>query len=169
MLLTMIVYLDVLSSSVPIFEELGKAPRLLFLFLLTVIGSVFAHIMITVSLWCQEKKEDRIFEFSKTQAKFALCCARFNEKFIQGEYNIPHVILQKCNEDEKNDNEDDNLHRIRENQNADEYHDAWIFYAKMLSHFWALILTVTIITVTFGIIIDLHVQSSNALDEIYLS
>ncbi|CAG5078087.1 Oidioi.mRNA.OKI2018_I69.PAR.g8896.t1.cds [Oikopleura dioica] len=146
----------------PAWELLNyKAPRLLFLFLLTVIGSVYAHIIITVSLWCQDKSEDRIFEFSKHQAKFALLCARFFEKFICGKYTIPSVILRKCGVERKNTDNND------ENEEFEKYQKAWIFYAKMLSHFWALILTVTIITVTFGIIIDLHVQSSKVLDEIF--
>ena len=47
MLLTMIVYLDVLSSSVPIFKDMSIAPRLLIMFMIIAIGSVLAHIIIS--------------------------------------------------------------------------------------------------------------------------
>ena len=57
-----------------------------------------------MSLWCQTKTEDRIFELSKRQAKFALLCARFYEKFMSGKYRIPPVISEKCGE---NNDEDD--------------------------------------------------------------
>ncbi|CAG5078090.1 Oidioi.mRNA.OKI2018_I69.PAR.g8897.t1.cds [Oikopleura dioica] len=153
MLLTSVVYLDILSNTIPVFEDVGNAPRLLFLFLLTGLGSAIAHIVITVSLWCQTKTEDRIFELSKRQAKFALLCARFYEKFMSGKYRIPSVISQKCGEI-SSDNDTNN-----EKEDFDRYHQAWLFYAKMLSHFWALILTVTIMLVTFAIYIDLFVQS----------
>ena len=47
MLLTMIVYLDVLSNSVPIFTDMSIAPRLLIVFMIIAVGSVLAHIIIS--------------------------------------------------------------------------------------------------------------------------
>ena len=42
MLLTIVVYLDVLSSNIPVFREPGQAPQLLVLFIISIIASVAA-------------------------------------------------------------------------------------------------------------------------------
>merc|ERR1712176_301103 len=100
MLLTMIVYLDVLSSSVPIFKDMSIAPRLLIMFMIIAIGSVLAHIIITLNLWCNDKNSDRVFTFDKFRAKLAYRCAKFFQIFKNGEYNIPTVITNFVNGEE---------------------------------------------------------------------
>jgi hypothetical protein len=47
LLLALILYLDLISRTVPVFDTLGQSPRLLILFLITIIASVFAHIIIS--------------------------------------------------------------------------------------------------------------------------
>ncbi|CAG5079167.1 Oidioi.mRNA.OKI2018_I69.PAR.g9188.t1.cds [Oikopleura dioica] len=153
MLLTMIVYLDVLSrngSRICASDDISIAPRLLIMFLIIAIGSVFAHIIITMNLWCHDKTSDRVFTFDRWRAKFALRCAKFFQVFKHGVYTIPTVITSLVNGEDVKD------------QDKDAFKEAWIFYGKICSHFWAFILSSVILISMIGIIIDMHVESSVA-------
>jgi len=156
MLLTMIVYLDVLSNSVPIFTDMSIAPRLLIMFMIIAVGSVLAHIIITMNLWCHDKNSDRVFTFGKFRAKLAYRCATFFQIFKDGEYSIPGVVMKLVNgetlEEEKYD--------------EDAFKEAWIFYGKMISHFWGIILSFAILLALIAIMIDLHVESAAAISSI---
>ena len=48
-LLTMVVYLDILSKNVPKFETLARSPTMLIMFVFMAFGSMFAHIIISKS------------------------------------------------------------------------------------------------------------------------
>ena len=168
MLLTMIVYLDVLSSSVPKFEDVSIAPRLLIMFMIVAIGSVLAHIIISechqvelmkinvaMNLWCHDKSSDRVFTFDKLRAKLAYRCAKFFQIFKNGEYNIPKVVKNFVN-GEENDKDDE-----------EAFKEAWVFYGKMISHFWGIILSFSIMLALIAILIDLHVESAHAIKNIF--
>ena len=47
LLLALILYLDLISRTTPVFDSFGQSPRLLVLFLITIIASVIAHIIIS--------------------------------------------------------------------------------------------------------------------------
>lgn len=169
MLLTMIVYLDVLSSSVPNFEDVSIAPRLLIMFMIIAIGSVLAHVIISefdpvlnlfkinlaMNLWCHDKSSDRVFTFDKFRAKLAYRCAKFFQIFKNGEYNIPKVVKNFVN-GEENDEDDE-----------ESFKEAWVFYGKMISHFWGIILSFSIMLALIAILIDLHVESAHAIKNIF--
>ena len=48
-LLTMVVYLDILSKNVPKFERLSRSPTMLIMFMLMAFGSMIAHVIISKS------------------------------------------------------------------------------------------------------------------------
>ena len=47
MLLTIVVYLDVLSSNIPVFKEVANAPQLLILFIISILASVASMIILS--------------------------------------------------------------------------------------------------------------------------
>ena len=107
-----------------------------------------------MNLWCNDKNSDRVFTFNKFRAKLAYRCAKFFQIFKNGEYNIPTVITNFVNgeENEKDDEE--------------AFKEAWVFYGKMISHFWGIILSFSILVALIAILIDLHVESAAAINDI---
>ena len=47
-----------------------------------------------------------------------------------------------------------------------EYREVWIFYGKLFSHFWGIILSFSILVALIAILIDLHVESAAAIKDI---
>jgi hypothetical protein len=109
-----------------------------------------------MNLWCHDKNSDRVFTFGKLRAKLAYHCAKFFQIFKDGEYSIPGVVMRLVNgetlEEEKYD--------------EDAFKEAWIFYGKMISHFWGIILSFAILLALTAIMIDLHVESAAAISSI---
>ena len=106
-----------------------------------------------MNLWCHDKNSDRVFTFGKFRAKLAYRCAKFFQIFKTGEYNIPKIVMKLVNEE------------ALENEKYDEeaFKEAWIFYGKMISHFWGIILSFAIILALIAIMIDLHLENAAAI------
>ena len=109
-----------------------------------------------MNLWCHDKNSDRVFTFGKFRAKLAYRCAKFFQIFKNGEYNIPEVVMKLVNEEALENEKDD----------EDAFKEAWIFYGKMISHFWGIILSFAILLALIAIMIDLHVESAAAISSI---
>jgi hypothetical protein len=109
-----------------------------------------------MNLWCHDKNSDRVFTFGKLRAKLAYRCAKFFQIFKDGDYSIPNVVMKLVNgetlEEEKTD--------------EDAFKEAWIFYGKMISHFWGIVLSLTILLGLISIMIGLHVESADAINSI---
>ena len=108
-----------------------------------------------MNLWCHDKSSDRVFTFDKLRAKLAYRCAKFFQIFKNGEYNIPKVVKNFVN-GEENDKDDE-----------EAFKEAWVFYGKMISHFWGIILSFSIMLALIAILIDLHVESAHAIKNIF--
>ncbi|CAG5079893.1 Oidioi.mRNA.OKI2018_I69.PAR.g9410.t1.cds [Oikopleura dioica] len=149
MLLAVVLYLDLLSRTTPVFETINESPRLMILFLLTTVASLISHVILTFSMWKSSPDEDTLHNLSPFKCKFALKMAKFFECLTRQSYKIPNAI-------ELIIEAPGNIERIED----EELKKAWRFYAKMSSHFWATILTFAVVMCTFVIILDLHIQRS---------
>ncbi|CAG5102269.1 Oidioi.mRNA.OKI2018_I69.chr1.g222.t1.cds [Oikopleura dioica] len=144
-----------LLGSVPVFDNVRVAPRLLFLFIISVVGSVFAHITIAMTLWYYDGRHENMYNFSPRRSKFAYNLAKFFQVFKADKYNIPLLILLNVDPVKYSD--------MKSDLKKKDYQAAWQFYGKMISHFWGTILTLAITISTIAILIDIHVESNCAI------
>jgi len=111
-----------------------------------------------MNLWCHDRNGDRIFTFGKFRAKLAYGCANFFQIFLlkDGKYVLPEVVRKLVNGEIVEEMKD----------NEDAFNEAWIFYGKMISHFWGIVLSLTILLGLISIMIGLHVESADAINSI---
>ncbi|CBY10896.1 unnamed protein product [Oikopleura dioica] len=120
LLLALILYLDLISTTTPVFDSIGKSPRLLILFLITTIASVVAHIIITFSMWKQSCDDDTLRNLSPFKCKFTQKTAKVLEWLTREKYEIPKAIQLIIDDAE-------NIEKLEE----EELKKAWKFYGKM--------------------------------------
>ena len=106
MLLAVVLYLDLISSTTPVFDSIGQSPRLMILFLITTIASLVAHIMISnlklifksnktriaFSMWKESCDEDTLHNLTPFKCKFTMNIARAIEWVTRESYRIPNSI-----------------------------------------------------------------------------
>lgn len=159
-LLTLVVYLDILSSNVPKFQDLSKSPKMLVMFMILALASIVAHIVITYNIWCNNKDNDRLYSFGIFKAKVAYYLAKFFDYLTPGKYVIPSVVEDLAKNGRINccgceNDDDDQENNMRENDPAQRekaeaekeanYREAWRFYGKMFSHFWGSVISLAIL------------------------
>ncbi|CAG5081515.1 Oidioi.mRNA.OKI2018_I69.PAR.g9896.t1.cds [Oikopleura dioica] len=120
MLLAVVLYLDLLSRTTPVFDSIGQSPRLMILFLITTIASLIAHIILTFTMWKSSRDEDTLHNLSPFKCKFTMKMAKLLEWLTRQTYKIPKAIEQII----------DSPQKVEKIEN-EELEKAWRFYAKM--------------------------------------
>ncbi|CAG5102011.1 Oidioi.mRNA.OKI2018_I69.chr1.g101.t1.cds [Oikopleura dioica] len=143
----------------PVFDNLEVAPRILYLFLISVIGSVCAHLIITRTLWYYDGRNEIVKSFCTRRSRFAYNLARFFQIFKTDNYEIPKLIRLKADPVKNQDIKDYKMKKKH-------YNAAWQFYGKMIANLWGVILTVGILTSTIWILIDIRLESDRVTEEI---
>ena len=145
-------------------------------------GSVFAHITISkspffgtskavlaITLWYYDGRHENMYNFSPRRSKVAYNLAKFFQIFKADKYNIPLLILLNVDPVKYSDMKSkfqrvtNRFEYFEGDLKKKDYQAAWQFYGKMISHFWGTILTLAITISTISILIDIHVESNNAI------
>ena len=76
-LLTMVIYVEVLQTNIPVFDAIGSTPLMLSYFIVTILVICFCLLVSTHTLFLYHVNEYESKNFSKTEAKISLGLAKF--------------------------------------------------------------------------------------------
>ena len=92
-LLTMVIYVDILQSTVPVFDGFGQAPLLLDYFIVTIIMLCVCLLVSTHTLFLYHASEYESHNFTQTEARISRNLAKIFDCMACNlwEIRIPHV------------------------------------------------------------------------------
>ena len=142
-LLTMVIYVEILQSNIPVFDTYGNSPLILIYYIVTIMMICFCLLLSTHTLFVYHVNEYESKNFSRTEAKISLGIAKVLNFIYRCTWQIdpPKVVLEICN------HPTDDIHCHYEH---DDLHLCFQFYADMINrvafHLVTLVQVITMFT-----------------------
>ena len=164
-LLALVVYIEIIRDSVPIWANRGDVPIVIWLFIITVIVNAWCCLVTCLSLFMHFIDDDHLFNYNSVIAKLTRYIA-IGYNWITGSigwfpYTIPTIILLLSNAatDSQLNILDKDCQNVR-----NEYRKAWKFSAKMCDVVHVFIAFLCIFVAFCATIINLYFLSSTTND-----
>ena len=95
-LLTMVIYVEVLQNNIPVFDSYGNTPLMLTYFIVTIIVICVCLLVSTYTLFLYHVNSYESKNFSRTEANLSLLFTRFCNSLSCGLWEIqpPHYVLE---------------------------------------------------------------------------
>ena len=95
-LLTMVIYVEILQNNIPVFDSYGNTPLMLVYFIVTICVICFCLLVSTHTLFLYHVNSYESINFSKTEAKISLIFAKYFNKVCFGLWRIepPKCVLE---------------------------------------------------------------------------
>ena len=145
-LLTMVIYVETLQNSIPVFDSYGNSPLMLTYFIITICVICFCLLISTHTLILHHVHSYESNNFSKTEATFALGMTRFLNAICCGMWVIepPSTVVQIAQ------HSSDDLHVKFDHEQLLE---GYQFYAEMINRLMFVLVVVVQCIALFATII----------------
>ena len=159
-LLTMVIYVEVLQNNIPVFDSYGNSPLMLTYFIVTICVICFNLLVSTHTLFIYHVNSYESRNFSKSEARIALGLSRFFNAICCGVWEIepPSLVI------EITEHPTDDLHTKFDHEDLQH---GFQFFADMLNRLIFAIVIIVQCTALFATIIPAWAQYDWAAERLH--
>lgn len=157
-LLTMVIYVEVLQTNIPVFDTMGNTPLILSYFIVTILVICFCLLVSTHTLFLYHVNEYESKNFSKSEAKVSLAFATFCNCINCNIWTIdpPDVVKEIAN------HPTDDIHK---DYDHDSLHLGMQFFSDMINRICFIVVVLVQIAALCGTIIPAAVYYTTPLKD----
>ena len=148
-LLADIIYVEILQTTVPVFDSYGNTPLILNFFIVSIILNCICLLISAHTLYLSYCPDYEVRNFSRTEARISIEIAKFFTKLACGMWNIDIPENTKTIADTGEQVVD-----------MEDLHNGMKFYAEMINKLSFFIITITILITFFCTFVQLWIRYS---------